>query len=61
MRKELTISELDDQRVELLPARETLINFGPVNVWASNSALAFNVNTILSAANAAAVQTVVVG
>jgi hypothetical protein len=61
MREELTISELDDQRVELLPARETLVNFGPVNVWASNSALAFNVNTIQSVANAAAGQTINIG
>lgn len=63
MREELTISELDDQRVELLPARETLHNFGffHVNVLASNSALAFNVNTIQSAANAFAGQTITVG
>lgn len=63
MREELTISELDDQRVELLPARETLHHFGFVNanILASNSALAFNVNTIQSAATAVAGQTIIVG
>jgi hypothetical protein len=61
MREELTISELDDQRVELLPARETLHHFGVVNIWASNSALAFNVNTIQSAATATAAQAIIVG
>jgi hypothetical protein len=61
MREEITISELEDQRVELLPARETLHNFGPVNIWASNSALAFNVNTFQSAAYATAGQTIIVG
>jgi hypothetical protein len=62
MREELTMSELDDQRVELLPARDTLHMFGSVvNIWASNSALAFNVNTIQSNAQAFAGQTIVVG
>jgi hypothetical protein len=61
MREELTISELDDERVELLPARETLHHFGFVNVWASNSALAFNVNTFQSAATAVAGQAIIVG
>jgi hypothetical protein len=61
MREELTISELEDQRVELLPARETLVNFGPVNVWASNSALAFNVQTFQSDAQAWASQSISIG
>jgi hypothetical protein len=62
MRKELTIAELDNQSVELLPARETLL-FDTINwaaVFASNSSLAVNAATILSAANSAAVQTIVV-
>jgi hypothetical protein len=63
MPEELTISELDDQRVELLPARETL-HFhgrGGVHIWASNSALAFNVNSVYADAEAAAVQSIEVG
>jgi hypothetical protein len=59
MREELTMSELDDQRVELLPARDTLHMFGSVvNIWASNSALAFNVNSYYADATAVAVQNV---
>jgi hypothetical protein len=57
MRKELTISELDDQCVELLPARETLhFHIGGTHVFAANQALAFNVASINSFASAAAVQ-----
>ena len=62
MRKELSIAELDTQSVELLPARETLL-FDTTNlaaIWASNSSLAVNAATVLSAANSAAVQTIVV-
>jgi hypothetical protein len=63
MRKELTISELDDQRVELLPARETLHFHSKCgcccsSIWASNSALAFNVNSYYADATAVAVQNV---
>lgn len=65
MREELTISELDDQRVELLPARETLHFYYNkcccAHIWASNSALAFNVGSEYSNAEAAAVQTISVG
>lgn len=63
MRKELTTSELDDQRVELLPARETL-NFRGwrgVNIFASNASLAFNAASYYSTAASAAVQTIAVG
>jgi hypothetical protein len=59
MRKELTITELDSQHVELLPARETL-SFNWANVYASNSALALNAATFFSQANALAGQTIVV-
>jgi hypothetical protein len=61
MRKELSFAELDSERVELLPARETLTYFGNHNwaaVYASNSSLAFNAASIHSSANSAAVQTV---
>ena len=63
MRKELTMSELDDQRVELLPARETLYYYGgtTVNVWASNAALAFNVASQYTNTASAAVQSISIG
>jgi hypothetical protein len=61
MRKELTLSELDLQHAELLPERETLfLNFNWANVYASNSSLALNAATLLSQANSAAFQAVVV-
>lgn len=61
MRKELTITELDLQRVELLPARETLaFNNNWANVWASNSSLALNAATLFSNANSQAVQQIAV-
>jgi hypothetical protein len=59
MRKELTFEELDNQQVELLPARETLsANFA--NVWANNSALALNAAAIASTASATAAQVITV-
>jgi|AmaraimetP72IA01_FD_contig_21_13500252_length_215_multi_24_in_0_out_0_1 hypothetical protein len=61
MREELTMSELDDQRVELLPARETLYVHGHVNIWAYNQALAFNVQSFQSDAEAWASQSISVG
>ncbi len=62
MRKELSLYELEDQRVELLPARETLfLNYNWANVIASNSSLALNAASLFSSAKSAAVQTIVVG
>ncbi len=61
MREELTMSELEDQRVELLPARETLYVRGRVHIWAYNSALAFNVQSFQSDAQAWASQSISVG
>jgi len=63
MRKELTFADLDTERVELLPARETLFVFGNQNwalVHATNSSLAFNAATINSAAYSQANQAVIV-
>jgi hypothetical protein len=61
MRKELTLTDLDLQQVELLPARETLFfNNNWANVYASNSSLALNAATLFSQANSAAVQTIAV-
>jgi len=61
MRKELTISELDAQLIELLPARETLNFFGNNNwaaVYASNSSLALNAASLYASANSMAVQNI---
>jgi hypothetical protein len=63
MRKELTFADLDTERVELLPARETLFVFGNHNwaaVYASNSSAAVNIGTIASLANSQANQAVIV-
>jgi hypothetical protein len=61
MTTELTLSELSEQRIALLPARETLfLNFNWANIVASNSALAVNAAALLSSATAAAVQTIAV-
>ena len=58
---EITMSELESQSVELLPEKETLFfNNNWANVFASNSSLAVNAATVLSQANSAAVQTVMV-
>lgn len=58
---EYTSIELDQECVEVLPAKETLFfNYNWANVYASNSALAVNAATILSSANAAALQSVTV-
>jgi hypothetical protein len=57
----ITFAELDAQAVELLPAKETLFfDDNWTAIYASNSSLAVNAATILSQANSAAVQTVVV-
>ncbi|MCG2620459.1 hypothetical protein LVY72_00865 [Arthrobacter sp. I2-34] len=59
---EVTLVELEAQRAELLPVRETLFfNFNWADVYASNSSVALNVATALSEANSAAVQTILVG
>ncbi|MET1060208.1 MAG: hypothetical protein ABWX84_11445, partial [Nocardioides sp.] len=63
MRKELTFADLDGERVELLPARETLFVFGNANwanVYASNSSLAFNAGSAFSIAHSSANQAVIV-
>lgn len=61
MRKELTFADLDSERVELLPARETLFVFGNANwatVYASNSSMALNAGSHFSSANSAAFQAI---
>ncbi len=62
MRKELTFAELETERTELLPTRETL-TFGNTNwasIVASNSSLALNAASLYSVANSGAVQTIAV-
>jgi hypothetical protein len=64
MRKELTFSELDVERVELLPARDTLNFFTPKSNWASvlasNSSYAINAASFHSLASSNAWQSVTV-
>jgi hypothetical protein len=63
MRKELTITELESERVELLPARETLSCYGNSNwasIYASNSSLAFNAASAYSSASSTATQSIAV-
>jgi hypothetical protein len=60
MRTEITITELEAETLELLPARETL-TFGNANwahVAASNSSMALNAASYFSNAQSAAVQTI---
>jgi hypothetical protein len=62
MKKELTLQELESQQVELLPSRETLFldSTNWASVVASNTSLALNAGSLLSSANSAAVQTILV-
>lgn len=55
--RELDFRELDDERVDLLPARETLyFDMNWANVYASNSSLALNAASYHSFAHSAANQ-----
>lgn len=61
MDTKITFAELDAESVALLPSKETLaFNYNWSNIYASNSSVALNAATLLSQANSAAVQTVVV-
>jgi hypothetical protein len=61
MREELTFSELEIQHAELLPERETLYyDFNLAKIWATNTAVAANVASAFSSAEANAYQAVVV-
>lgn len=62
MRRELTIAELEAERTELLPSRETLTygNTNWANVFASNSSLALNAASLHSVANSAAAQSITI-
>lgn len=59
MNHELTLRELDDEQVELLPARETLsFHNNWANVWASNTSVALNAASVYSHAYSSAYQTI---
>ncbi len=65
MRTELTLAEIEEQDVELLPARAALGGFWHhpnnwANVYASNSAMALNAGSHWSHASANAAQQVIV-
>lgn len=54
--KDVSVSELEAQRAELLPARETLYNLNFAEVWAANSSTALNIVTEDSQAYSSALQ-----
>lgn len=59
--QKLTLEELRAQSVDLLPEKETLFfDTNWAGVYATNSSLALNAATVLSAANSSASQTIVV-
>lgn len=62
MRRELTITELEAELTELLPARETLTfgNTNWANIVASNSSMALNAASVYATANSAALQSIAV-
>jgi hypothetical protein len=61
--RELPFAELDTERTELLPTRETLTfgNFNWANIVANNSSLALNAASVYALANSTATQAIVVG
>lgn len=62
MDTKISFTELDSESVALLPSKETLFfNWNYANIVATNSSTAVNAATLLSQANSAAVQTIVVG
>jgi hypothetical protein len=61
MSNEITAADLQEQAVELLPERAALGGWGGhhwANVYASNTAMAFNAGAFHSHANAGAFQTI---
>jgi hypothetical protein len=61
MHEELSMYELEDERVDLLPARETLhFHANWASVVASNSSLALNAASIYSNAHSTASQAIYV-
>ncbi|MHA7290924.1 hypothetical protein ACX80V_14905 [Arthrobacter sp. MDT3-24] len=61
MMKELTVHELESQKVELLPSRETLfLDTNWAGVYASNSSVALNAASFFAVAHSTAVQNIAV-
>ncbi len=64
MGTELSIRELDDERADLLPTRETLHfwhgSTNWANIAASNSSLALNAASVYSSAESMALQSITV-
>jgi hypothetical protein len=59
MHEELSMYELDDERIDLLPARETLhFHANWASVVASNSSLALNAASYFSSAHSSAHQSI---
>ena len=60
--RELSFAELDTERTELLPTRETLTvgSTNWANVVASNSSMALNAASLYAMANSTATQTIYV-
>jgi hypothetical protein len=58
--RELSFAELDTERTELLPTRETLTfgNYNWANIVANNSSMALNAASVYAVANSAAGQTI---
>jgi hypothetical protein len=62
MQAELSMWELEDERIDLLPGRETLHfhSFNWANVWASNSSMALNAASYNASASSTATQIITV-
>ncbi|MFP5312625.1 MAG: hypothetical protein ACLGH7_09505 [Actinomycetes bacterium] len=59
--KKLTLEDLDNQQVELVPARETLhLDASWAGILAGNSSTALNLGSFFSNANSTAYQTIAV-
>lgn len=60
--RELSFAELDTERTELLPTRETLTfgNTNWANIVASNSSMALNAASLYAVAHSTAAQAIVV-
>jgi hypothetical protein len=60
--RELSLAELDSERTELLPTRETLTfgNHNWANIVANNSSMALNAASLYAVANSAAGQAIYV-
>jgi hypothetical protein len=59
MHEELSVYELDEERIDLLPARETLhFHANWANIYASNTSVALNAASFYSSAHSAAYQSI---